>query len=339
MIVTTAREFRHRRRRRRGFTLVELLVVIAIIGILIALLLPAVQAAREAARRSQCINNLKQMGLAMLGHEDVHRHLPHGGWRYYWMGDPDQGFGREQPGSWLYNILPYIEQNQVHDLGKGTTGSAKMAALTQIAGTPVAVYNCPSRRSPIGYPVYGGGSNFNNPGTGGKADYAANGGYLPRQFPEFSGSITDISASTWTGWNQPGINPKKCDGVVGSGYVVELRQVTDGLSNTYFAGEKYLNPDNYKTGKDSADDQVYFTGYDKDFVRFTTFTPLAPLAIPRQDTPGIALDHSFGSAHSAGSNYVFGDGHVRSIPYSIDMTLHSRLGSRNDGLPADVSKL
>lgn len=330
------------RSRRIGFTLVELLVVIAIIGILVAMLLPAVQAAREAARRNQCINNLKQMGLGMLTHEDIHGHLPNGGWRYQWMGDPDQGYGREQPGSWLYNILPFIEQGVLHDLGKGTTGAAKTTALTQIAGTPVAIYNCPSRRSAIGYPVGGGGVNFNNPGTGGKADYAANGGYLPRvtPWPNFQGTIEDISKPTWPGWNQAGIDKTRCDGVVCNGFVVELRQVTDGLSNTYFIGEKYLNPDAYKTGQDPADDQVYFTGYDKDFVRFTTSPPaVGPLAIPRQDTPGFPLDHSFGSAHTAGSNYVFGDGHVRTIPYSIDMMLHGRLGSRNDGMPVDMSKL
>ena len=119
-----------------GFTLVELLVVITIIGILIALLLPAVQAAREAARRVQCTNNVKQLAIGLLAHEEHFKFFPSGGWSWEWSGDPDRGTGRDQPGNWIYAILPYIEQQPLHDLGMdGESKYCDADAIGRIGGS------------------------------------------------------------------------------------------------------------------------------------------------------------------------------------------------------------
>ena len=141
---------------RAGFTLVELLVVIAIIGILISLLLPAVQAAREAARRAQCVNNLKQLGLACLNHESAVKTFPTGGWAFCFLGHPDCGVGASQPGGWLFNILPYLEQSPLYKLQQGLTSGSipttlQVAAQTVIQ-TPLAAFYCPSRRPVQTYP-------------------------------------------------------------------------------------------------------------------------------------------------------------------------------------------
>src|SRR5262245_34801212 len=141
---------------RPAFTLVELLVVIAIIGVLVALLLPAVQAARESARRTQCKNNLKQIALGLHNHHDTFLFLPSGGWGFQWSEVPGQGSGKNQPGSWPYQILPYIEQAALFALGAGeTAGSTRDQELRyQRATTPVPSYYCPSRRKSTNVTIF-----------------------------------------------------------------------------------------------------------------------------------------------------------------------------------------
>src|SRR5262245_15209869 len=104
---------------RPAFTLIELLVVIAFIPILIGLLLPAVQAVREAAARIECANNLKQISLGILNHEASWKRYPTGGWGWGWVGDPDRGNDFRQPGGWVFNLLPYVEQDNLHRVGAG----------------------------------------------------------------------------------------------------------------------------------------------------------------------------------------------------------------------------
>ena len=135
-----------------GFTLVELLVVIAIIGTLVALLLPAVQNAREAARRMQCQHHLRQMGLAAISHQTAHGYYPSNGWGFRWMGDPDRGAGSTQPGGWTYQILPFLEEGSMHRFGSGLAEPEKRVQLALQKAHVVPLFHCPSRRPAQGYP-------------------------------------------------------------------------------------------------------------------------------------------------------------------------------------------
>ena len=184
-----------RNQKSTAFTLVELLVVITIIGILIALLLPAVQAAREAARQTQCRNNLKQLSLGMLAFEQANGHFPSAGWWFNWVGDPDRGTGKDQPGGWAYSILPHVEQLALYQLG--ADGNADAWTPTQLSGaaarlgTPLAMFNCPTRRQPLAYPCgyigpshsggkYTAGLGTNPVGAVARSDYAAcSGSHIP----------------------------------------------------------------------------------------------------------------------------------------------------------------
>jgi prepilin-type N-terminal cleavage/methylation domain-containing protein len=321
----------------RGFTLVELLVVITIIGILIALLLPAVQAAREAARRLQCSNNLKQIGLACLSHESTHGFLPTAGWRWDWAGDPDRGFDRRQPGGWIYNILPYLETSPLRDLGKGKALAVKRDDLATVCQTQLPGLYCPTRRGAMDYPNSESPVNIKPISTASRTDYAANGGQLI--------ALTDPEAvSQW--WN-PGTSPNGNPSVVdGPGFVwrpapqydgvfyatstTRMADLSDGVSNTYLAGEKYMNAARYAEDVDG-NNTPCCAGYDWDMIRWSATGP-------KQDGAKDDLV-TFGSAHASGCNMCRCDGSVHMISYGVNIEIHNRLCNRHDDLPIDTSQL
>ena len=358
------------RRPLHGFTLVELLVVITIIGILIALLLPAVQAAREAARQTQCKNNLKQTRPGLPEPRKPHGRFPTGGWGCAWTGDADRGNGWNQPGGWIYNILPYIEQPALHDLGAGTpyslvSSSPKMLANTQRLSTPVAMLYCPTRRRPVAYPWTGSWSatiiNANTPSVAGRCDYAANGGdYFTS--PSYPGqpltpvwqsynsitsygpaSVTEVESPAGSGQMTPQARNTFANvamvatGIVYCGSLIKMSDITDGASNTYLVAEKYLNPDDYETGSDPGDNESCWTGENQDMSRWSGQTPSSYWP-PHQDMPGSQDGCSFGSAHANGFQAAFCDGSTQTLNYTIDPEVHRRLCNRKDGYAIDGKK-
>lgn len=330
-------------RESRGFTLVELLVVIAIIGVLVALLLPAIQAARESARNVQCKNNLRQIALAMLNYESTHGEFPAGGWGFKYMGDPDKGVGRYQPGGWIYQVAPMLEQTNVTLLGKGLGYAEKRAALARQRASSVDGFICPSRRSIKTLRALEACINTDLPEEDAKTDYAVNGGpstigmnsssFPPAKclenFDEDCRDVfTGIDATIATSFR----------GIVTRHTGAEIRQVTDGTANTLMAGEKFHDPrfyevvtlkeDKYNGDDNPGDNSSLWQGYDQDTVRF----PSRSLT-PRRDsvgTGGVEFPRSMGSAHPATLNVAFVDGSVHSPVFDIDRDVWNSLAVRDD---------
>jgi prepilin-type N-terminal cleavage/methylation domain-containing protein/prepilin-type processing-associated H-X9-DG protein len=322
---------------RFGFTLVELLVVITIIGIVVGLAMPALQAAREAARGVQCKNNCKQLAMGCLNHEALQKFLPTGGWGGQWAGDPDLGFTNLQPGGWHFNILPFIDQPDLHNLGKAPNFvyGSKQADGAARAQTAVAAFLCPTRHKLQTYPAGTTPAyvNIDPPTIVGRSDYAANAGDGSTKAdptnpntssdPNFNWS-TCPGTATYTGTSGP------ATGVIFRASMCSMAAIKDGPQFTYLLGERYLDPDFYDGHQPycATDHQGWDQGYDYDTIRWTTLGP-------QRDTPGYCdtgcCDTFFGSAHPSGFNMAFCDGSVRKMSFGMDPEVHRSLGNRMDG--------
>jgi len=309
---------RRTRKRPAAFTLVELLVVIAIIGILIALLLPAVQAAREAARRTQCVNNLKQVGLALHNYEGSHKGLPYGS-------DYTQG-GKS---TWAMMLLPYIERQAHYDKIDRTVG-LNHANNAQTVKMVVPGYLCPSDPQ-SGSPVLKGrgDSPGTNPTESAMLSYpACMGPTQPDACPMCPN--TTPSATNWCcqgcnfgSYGSPcGIQNGTFSGMFGRWpKSIELREVTDGLSRTIMGGETL--PGHY-----------IWNGV------FCVNFPVSGMTVPintMQEDGGIhggqvlrlwAITSGYKSRHPGGANFMMGDASVVFINETIDHQLYANLGTR-----------
>lgn len=339
------------RRKRQGFTLVELLVVIAIIGILIGMLLPAVQQVREAARRTQCGNNLRQLMLANLNYESAHQAFPMG----YTVTSNGAGWG------WGARILPFIEQNSLFDeLGVSRTPldalfSAPPATLTQLMQTPITTFLCPSDSGFDGNHLLPDSPRGRNLFPGNRqpavSNYKAAAGALAPQIRIGSGSNAF---------------PRDGLGMFMGNNKIGLSEVYDGTSNTIALGEAdtlirrsgtWLG---IRSGNTMSHSSIYYVvSWAGARINQPSGAPFpnsgnsgSPNSNPGLNTPPGA-NTGYGSLHAGGgANFCYADGSVRFISQDIDhrpvysnfglgdvnqMGLYQQLMCRDDGVPLNSS--
>ncbi len=284
-------------KRRSAFTLVELLVVIAIIGVLVALLLPAVQAARESARRMSCSNNLKQISLAVHNYHDSLGKLP-----------PGEANGTYAGSSAFAAILPYMEANNtysLYDFTQGNSAPANLAAVSQ----RIKSFICPTCVFARKVPIPGCDANNRAPGT-----YA------------FSSGTDDPYGTDVLG------NPNNGAIVNGASQPTALRDIVDGTSNTLLGGEAHWNFKDYTFTSGPCSGQVRggFSYWSSPYPLATLFTTRGPFN-PQQMAGVSTRLSNFRSNHPSGVNMAICDGSVRLFTDNIDTALLNAVATRNGG--------
>lgn len=299
----------------RGFTLVELLVVLAVIAVLMGLLLPAVQAAREAARSLSCKNNLKQLGIGIHNYHDTHQTLPPG-WMATSIPDVDGGFGERW--SWKVFILPYIEQPAVYEALNVNDGRQPIPLADDFrAQVVITTFLCPSDP--------GGSFNESYPDP--------NGNFYPKSnYPGVHGRGEEVSTAVGGG-----------NGLFSKNSRIRFADITDGTSSTFAIGERDAHARGQGTFGSLGDPFRHAAVWIRAMPRPGSITPTTQhgrsVAGVCTDVPGstrLLNGHSsraFGSAHAGGGHFNFADGAVRFVTQSIDPVIYGRLAQRNDGQP------
>ncbi len=351
-------------RMRRAFTLIELLVVIAIIGVLIGLLLPAVQKVREAANRTKCANNLKQIGLAVHNYHDTYQNFPASYIRQDWC-------------TWAVLILPFLEQQNAFQLWEPQLryyDQRNIGVVGDATRNSIPTYLCPTRRSPdVGFSqesAGGTGVAFRDIPSGGGygavphrpgalSDYAANHGNLLTL--DGNGALgigiptaaVQSNGAPWTNLAQMFRSPPGTRITAWSSQT-NIAAISDGTTNTFLIGEKYIRPPN-RWGKD--EDRSIFNGaWARIFRRmagngglyampgsatlnFPLVTdqnsewPVATNPNTAASTPVQSDYQRFGSSHPGVCQFVFCDGSVKPVSNTVDDVTLTRLADRADGFP------
>jgi prepilin-type N-terminal cleavage/methylation domain-containing protein/prepilin-type processing-associated H-X9-DG protein len=350
--------FRNRARRGSGFTLIELLVVIAIIAILIGLLLPAVQKIREAARRMQCSNNLKQFGLALHNYHDVNNEFPKGGacgWidpnivpAAAYPGDGPADWSTDQ-GSWMVFVLPYMEQDPLYrQINHSYSIVPKQGSINRWLGLNGFGYGgdprvpkpkwtrCPSDDYQLQFPWYNYLANTGPQCMIGPCGYDPFQGWCQPETSGLGGGQLGMGYTWSPDHGNEWTNNANIRGVFNRlGVTITMSGITDGLSNTILVGETLPAQNDHATNGG----WYHFNGP----AIGGTITPInyrsdgtnwcSPAQTARHNWN---LNFGFKSNHSGGANFLFGDGAVRFLRQTIDHRTYQLLGCRNDGQPSNI---